>query len=88
MATRPKQRNSVARFARSMEVVLKQNDRKGGWSNLSKNSMFNSLTSEVFELHEAIIKGQLGPEITKECCDIANYAMMIADRYGCELRAK
>ena len=85
MATNLKPRNSVARFARSMEVVLKRNDQKGGWGNLSKISMFNSLTSEVFELHEVIIKGQLGPEITKECCDIANYAMMIADRYGCKL---
>lgn len=75
-----KLRESVRWFAERMEEKLKANDHKGGWRNGNCTLQYLSmrLTQERKELKKAI--ASMDKElIIKECADIANFAMMIAD---------
>lgn len=77
-------REQVKWFAEKMEETLKVNDHKGGWGadKCSMNYLHERLQEEVIELDYAT--GIVGKEarelIIKECADVANFAMMIADR--------
>lgn len=81
-ATAGVMRPEVAWFAERMEKVLAENDHKGGWSNCGIPYLWAHLISEKDELREAIKKrNEIDPEeIIKECIDVANYCMMIADQ--------
>jgi len=59
-----------------MESILKDNDHKGGWDNEENDYLFNYLMAEAEELRQAI---EIGDEdkVRKECCDLANLAMML-----------
>jgi len=59
-----------------MELVLRQNDHKGGWEDEKIRDLFVKVMDEVGELARAMDDGLPG-EIQKECCDVANYVMMI-----------
>lgn len=77
-------RPSVKRFAIEMEKVLRENDYKGGWNELSDDHLINRMFQEWIELHDAmIIRNRLNAKTTidmqKECIDIANFAMMLFD---------
>jgi len=74
-----KVREEVRWFAGRMEEVLVSNDYKGGWDSCPLSYLLGRLRTEITELEEALVDG--GTESTiQECCDVANYAMMIADR--------
>ncbi|MEW9578589.1 hypothetical protein U9K47_25090 [Bacillus toyonensis] len=79
-------RGSIRWFAEHMESKLSENDHKGGWEEDTADDLLEKLKAELVEL-----KGELEPDlvpssvpvwsanIIRECADIANYAMMIAD---------
>ena len=70
-------RPEVQWFAGIMESKLQQAD---GWKDENALWLFERLVQEVFELHEALIKTTYSEEdVIKECADVANFAMMIAD---------
>jgi len=83
-------RESVLWFAIEMEKKLKANDHKGGWRNCTLQYLSMRLTQERKELYDAIENrrgsffgdSHTDEEIIKECADIANYALMIADGFG------
>jgi hypothetical protein len=72
-------RPEVARFALLMEAKLRANDHKRPWRHCPLQYLSMRLTQERKELAEAIAtKTGVG----EECADIANFAMMVADKVG------
>jgi len=74
-------RNSVRWFAERMEAKLAKNDHKGGWGGCELQYLSMRLTQERKELTDAI-KSKDKQRIIDECADIANFALMIADKFG------
>lgn len=79
-------RMEVLRFASLMEIVLKDNDHKGGWGNCDIYYLSERIHDEIIELNDALDellkKERSHPRIMnvrKEAVDVANLAMMIAD---------
>jgi hypothetical protein len=77
-------RESVKWFAEQMENTLKKNDNKHGWDMCSFAYLFDSLSKERDELLLSLNKKTQPVEahrkrIIRECTDVANFAMMIAD---------
>jgi NTP pyrophosphatase (non-canonical NTP hydrolase) len=68
---------SVTGFAVKMILKLEKNRHKKHWSTVDAEYLFNRLLQEVEELRDALA-GTDG-DIVSECCDVANFAMMIAD---------
>jgi len=70
-------------FAGMMEKTLRKHDaEKGvdGWKNENMEWLYDRLREEALELEVALLSGKENPTgIIKECCDVANIAMMIAD---------
>lgn len=75
MPVKVRARPALANFTRHMELVLRKNDYKHGWSYLSTRELLSMLQGEVLELAAA----KNNDDRRKECCDIANFAMMIFD---------
>lgn len=74
------ERLEVRHFATQMERVLREHDYKGGWEDCTVEELFSNLLREVVELHDAIRFGN--SDVLRETCDVANFALMIADRAG------
>lgn len=77
-----KPRPEVMRFARQMEYILRDNDYKGGWNNMSMDELYYRAREEMRELREALDRWMDDDGyilITKEAADVANYMLMIAD---------
>jgi len=74
-------RAQVEWFAELMEKQLSKNDYKGGWevSNCSLEYLYLRLMEELGEL-ASIRAGSANGDTVKEAADVANFAMMIADR--------
>jgi len=71
-------RESVLELANHMELVLKKNDHKMGWSGLSIKTLLCMVKNEVDELEEAL--DNCNPvETIKEAVDVANFCMMIRE---------
>lgn len=76
-------RPEVQRFAALMERVLRENDHKGGWEEMSLSALLARLQEEVNELVIAAYPPRADkPEISCEAADVANFAMFIADNFG------
>ena len=72
-------RTALKKFANAQEVILKDNDQfKAGWEYCSNSHLLRKLKTEVAELELALIDGDK-ENIKYECCDVANYAMMLFD---------
>lgn len=73
-------RTEVKAFAEIMEQKLKENDHKHHWSDSDNSWLLERLLEEVKEL-ESIMDSlsTSDEEKQRECADIANFAMMIAD---------
>ena len=69
-------REPVLWFAGMMESKLQENDHKGGWDNCTFQYLFQKLDEEVKELTTCISE----EKAIQEAADVANIAMMIADR--------
>lgn len=72
-------RPEVVAFANAMELKLKENDHKRHWSHMSMQFLSMRLTQEREELRKAVAAGDVA-EILREAADVANFAMMIADK--------
>ena len=83
-------RKEVKQFAKQMEIKLRENDHKGGWSNCRLKDLWGMIGIEIhellWELHECNVNSisenitkNGAQKITRECADIANFAMMISD---------
>jgi NTP pyrophosphatase (non-canonical NTP hydrolase) len=78
-------RQELSWFSEQMEMTLKENDHKGGWGSeqCSLDYLIERLKEEVNELIVATDSGKAGVEnVIRECADVANFAMMIADRFA------
>ena len=80
----------VEAFARLMESKLAENRHKGdrdGWQTISSEELLQLLRDEVDELSVALIRNRAPnartrKAVRRECADIANFALMIADVAG------
>ena len=85
-------RKEVQWFAEQMEERLKANEYKGHWDSCDFHYLFMRLKQEVREIETAYKKATKGgvqalsaaspralSKIVKECGDVGNFAMMIAD---------
>ncbi len=80
-------RDEVAWFAEQMESSLQKHDSDigpQGWLQDSPLVLFGRLLDEVAELHEVLLRGY-NAGIIKECSDVGNFAMIIADLAGKEI---
>lgn len=73
-------RVELARFVEHMEAKLAANDHKAHWSGSTDSYLLMRLMQEVRELQKALEAFESGIGIVEECADVANFAMMIADR--------
>ena len=78
-------RPEVQWFAEQMERVLRENDYKGGWHEMTTRELWERVHDECLELRNAVgpVRGSSYihvDHILKESVDIANFAMMMADR--------
>ena len=85
------ERIEVRKFAEEMEKKLRENDHKGGWTEEDLGYLHHGIMREAKELEELLVRYDmigkvifsLTPikkrKIIRECADIANFAMMIAD---------
>ena len=78
----PMQHAKVDEFAELMKAKLTANRRKGHWGNETIEYLLRRLNEEMAELFDAIATNRPYSEIGEEAIDVANFAMMIADRYG------
>jgi hypothetical protein len=75
----------VKRFAEAMIEKLNEpkNLAKSSWNNFNTRYLFDLLQQEVSELRFEIIGDNTDKNvILKECADVANFAMFIADKVG------
>jgi NTP pyrophosphatase (non-canonical NTP hydrolase) len=86
---RDKVRPEVMMFAKEMERVLKKNDHKGGWEEMSLGSIFDRLQEEMDEAEHAwdtVKKREHYEKVSDELIDVANFCMMFWDNLHPELR--
>lgn len=74
-----KHREPLVWFTAEMEQTLRKNDYKGGWSKCKIDWLYKRLCDEVVELGRAV-QERKGLHIIAEAADVANFAMMVADR--------
>lgn len=70
-------------FGEQMIGKLEDNEEKEHWRKASYDCLFNRLEEEVQELRELMLDDKVPYKHKKmiaECADIANFAMMIADK--------
>lgn len=73
----------VARMAKEMEAKLRANNHKGNrvaWLRSSASELTSGLLQEVAELVESVVEHQPPEFVWAEAADVANTAMMLADR--------
>lgn len=73
-------RKEIVWFSKEMEAKLKKYDSKGGWEDLTTVHLLGRIKDELKELEEEFENDFI--DITaavRECADIANFCMMIAD---------
>jgi len=74
-----KHREPLVWFTGEMEKKLRANDHKDGWDFPPLDWLFERLLEEVEELRVEIVARKSAHNIS-EAADVANFAMMIADR--------
>ena len=70
---------TVFEFALVMQEKLDDNADKGGWEDTSFGYLLERLEEEIEELKNAIKEKSSAFDISRECADVANFAMMISD---------
>jgi NTP pyrophosphatase (non-canonical NTP hydrolase) len=82
MSDETKYKPALDWFAGEManKLATPKNVAKLHWTRLPLNDLLYYLREETEELREALLKYENEPgEVISECCDVANFAMMIAD---------
>lgn len=84
---RARWRPCVTLFADAMEGALRRNDAKGGWEDDDPEWLLGRLKQETRELETELVRFENASDSQKtsikvlwEAADVANFAMMIADR--------
>ena len=79
-------RDQLKRFTDRMEVTLRENDYKGGWSHMTHGQIMTRIYEEIRELNEARKNLPWGTPsvdqinaVQKETIDTANFCMMLFD---------
>lgn len=79
-------KKSVSCFGVEMVKKLERNKHKGGWYGCTPEYLSRRLGTELKELrsimHDPYKTPETKNEIIKECADIANFAMMVAENVG------
>lgn len=75
-------RQEVLKFAQWMEKKLQENDHKGGWETMETDWLIGRIDEELCELRRKVKEEAPNRHIARECADIANFAMMIADNHS------
>jgi len=70
---------SIVAFSQEMEKRLVENNFKGGWKESSPTWLLARLIQEAGELSNAIVWNDPDASV-REAADVANFAMMIAER--------
>lgn len=65
-------------FSNDMYIKLRENSHKAHWNTVTTEWLLNRCMEELNELQEALGNEDPG-DIVRECADVANFAMMIAD---------
>lgn len=74
-------RPEIEWFAEEMEQRLRTNDHKNGWTTCYDKFLLRRLRSKIRGLGLAVrAKHVHAAAVIKEAVDVANYAMMVADR--------
>ena len=76
---REKVRPEVMKFAEALEKVLKKNDYKGGWSEMSLGEIFDRIQDEMDEAKiewNAVKKREQYEKVSMELIDVTNFCMM------------
>lgn len=68
----------LQRFFDAMVYKLRRNAHKGRWEDMNVSDALQRLREEVDELQEAVDAGS-SMEITMESCDVANFALIVAN---------
>jgi len=83
-------RNEVIEFAEDMEKVLKENDHKHGWDEMSYHRLYTHIKTEFEEFQREYIltchrldgRDDAGiAKMRKEAIDIANFCMFFCHNY-------
>jgi len=72
----------VGKFSHAMIETLITNEKyrnKRGWENLSNEHILKRIKEETAEIETALINQAPTRDIIKECTDVANFCMMLAD---------
>jgi len=69
-------------FQRIMWDKLMANAHKGGWESASPEELLGRLEDELEELKRAVRCAESPEAVARECADVANFAMMLADVVG------
>ena len=72
---------AVGNFSSWMLLKLRSNKHKAHWDTVESPWLLNRLEVELDELRDALLTGS-NMDVIKECADVANFAMMIADKHG------
>jgi hypothetical protein len=72
-------REEVRWFAEEMEKQLRANEHKGGWQDCNPEFLLEELHKNYTELYLLFPKDTA--DICRRAANIANFAMMIADKY-------
>lgn len=85
-------RSEVKWFAEHMESKLKENEHKTGWTDCTVDFLSSQIRKNLNELDSMFQElpsnySVFSTNVIRQCSDIANYAMMIADisnKYICK----
>lgn len=75
-------RYSVVIYSEAMERVLRKNDHKDGWSEMSLGEIFDRIQEEMDEAEKAwnsVKKREQYEKVSEELIDVANFCMMFYD---------
>ena len=79
-------RDEIRWFAEQMELRLRANDHKGGWTDEDEVWLWSRIGEEWQELHGAMyVAPKSHQAVIREAADVANFAMMLADRHRWEV---
>lgn len=70
---------AIDRLREIQLIKFEMNEHKGEWKEVDARKLFALLCLEVNELKMAIDYDGKVEEIVRECADVANFAVMIAD---------
>lgn len=80
-------RPQVIRMARMMEFQLRRNDHRGGWHNCDRVYFLEKLEINLRDLRLNLAAGA-HEQAQRDCADLANFAMMMAETEQIKENAK